>query len=267
MRTCVVQLNNTADKAENLNRIGDLIDAAVQADHPDFIVLPEMSACMTTDEATLRASAEPIDGPFLQALSGLARHYSVNLLSGSTVEQRGDRLFNTSVLFGRTGQTISQYSKIHRFDVSLPDGTAYHESQIVERGDEVVSTMLEGVRVGFTICYDLRFPVMFHKLAEQGCDLIVLPAAFTFQTGAAHWEVLLRARAIETQCYVLAAGQTGALKGEPHMSFGHSMIVDPWGQIVAQVSNKPGHAAAQFDREYLQNVRQRMPVRQHQILS
>lgn len=266
MKISVIQLDNGGDKPANIRNIANLVDAAVQSDNPDLVILPEMSACRAPSVEAMRASGEPIDGPFHEFLSSLASRHRINLLSGSTVERSGEQFFNTSVLIGRKGEILCKYRKIHRFDVTLPDGTAYLESSMFEGGNEVVSTVLEGVTVGFTICYDLRFSVLFKKLAELGADLIVLPAAFHFQTGVDHWEVLLRARAIETQCYVAAANQIGAFDERGGMSFGHSMIIDPWGLVTAQVSNHQGHATARFDRGYLEDVRKRMPVRQHQVL-
>jgi predicted amidohydrolase len=270
MKISVLQLNNAGDVQANLRNIADLVDAAVKTDNPDLVVLPEMSACRSSSVVTLRESGEPIGeltGPTHEFLSALASRHRINLISGSTIERSGGEFFNTGVLIGRDGQILTKYRKIHLFDVTLPDGTPHLESSVFGRGTEVVTFALEGVTVGFTICYDLRFPVLFKKLAELGADIIVVPAAFHFRTGVDHWEVLLRARAIETQCYVVAPDQTGSFDDGAGESFGHSMIVDPWGLITAQVSHGPGYATARFDRGYLEDVRRRMPVLQHQVLS
>jgi predicted amidohydrolase len=269
MKISVIQLNNAGDVQANLRSIADLVDAAVASDKPDLVVLPEMSACRSSSVETLTASAEPIGeatGPAHEFLSALASRHGINLITGSSVERSGGQLFNTGVLIGRDGQILTKYRKIHRFDVTLPDGTAHLESSVFGGGTEVVTFALEGVTVGFTICYDLRFPVLFKKLAELGADIIVVPAAFHFRTGVDHWEVLLRARAIETQCYVVAPDQTGSFDNGAGESFGHSMILDPWGMIVAQVSHGLGYASARFDRGYLEDVRRRMPILQHQVL-
>lgn len=267
MKISVVQLNAGADKDANLRRIVELVQAAAAADAPDLVILPEVCACLSGKASTLHENAEPIDGRFATALSALAARLGIYLHSGSFIERRANSYFNTSLLFGRNGALLGRYSKIHRFDIDLPDGTSIRESQIVERGDRVVVTELAGLKLGFAICYDLRFPELFRQLSDAGADLIVLPSAFTFQTGADHWEVLIRARAIETQCYVAAPGQIGGYDGNRYMNFGHSMIVDPWGLVVAQASNQEGHASATIDLPYVRTVRQRLPVRSHRVLA
>lgn len=267
MRISAIQLNPSSDVAANLSRVIELVESAVRADAPDLVILPEMSACMSGDPQVLHDSAEEvIGGSWGAALSDLAKRLSVNLHSGSQIELRSGSYYNTSVLYGRRGEILGRYSKIHRFDVILPDGTAIMESAVVERGDEVVVVEVDGIKLGFAICYDLRFPELFRRLADAGADLIVLPSAFTFQTGADHWEVLIRARAIETQCYVAAPGQTGMFDGK-YMSFGHSMIVDPWGIVVAQASNGEGFTSAAIDPSYTLMVRNRLPVGKHHVLT
>jgi|ABSO01.1.fsa_nt_gi Predicted amidohydrolase len=267
MKITVIQLNASNDKRHNLDKALRLLDSAVKADHPDLVVLPEMVACISASPADLRASAETLaEGEAYRAFGEAARLHNVNLHIGSMMERDGDQIYNCSLVFGRDGSLLAKYRKIHRFDVVFADGTELKESKLVGRGDEVVCVDIEGVRVGLSICYDLRFPELYRALVDKGADLIVAPSAFTFETGAAHWEVLLRARAIETQTYVVAPGQIGTFGEGKYRNFGHSMIVDPWGQVVAQVSNVEGHATAAFDRSYLQNVRARMPLREHRVL-
>lgn len=268
MRVSVIQLNASDDKRSNLARVTELVETAVRADAADLVILPEMSSCISGSPDMLHHNAEPIEGgEWGRDLSALARRLSINLHSGSMIEKRGDAYYNTSVLYGRRGQILGRYSKIHRFDVILPDGTAIQESAVVERGDSVEVVEVEGVKLGFAICYDLRFPELFRKLADAGADLIAIPSAFTFQTGSDHWEVLLRARAIETQCYVAAPGQSGLFDKGKYMNFGHSMIVDPWGLVVAQASNREGHASAALDLAHMAAVRTRLPIRSHYVLS
>jgi nitrilase len=266
MKITVVQLNGSGDVSENMREITRIVDAAIETDRPDLVVLPEVSSCRTGDEALLRATAEPMGGPYHEFLSGLAARHRINLHSGSSVVQTGDKLTNTSVLFDRAGDAIATYSKMHMFDVTMPNGATTKESAIFEGGREIVTALVDDVRIGLTICYDLRFGRLFDQLAEQGAELIVVPSAFHLLSGMDQWETLLRARAIETQCYVVGPNHVGAFDGGAATSFAHSMIVDPWGVITAQVSHKAGYATARFDRDWLENVRMRMPLRQQQIL-
>jgi nitrilase len=266
MKISLVQMSVTADRDTNRARALELARSAIVADAPDLVVLPEMSAFMSADPAKRDGGAETIDGAYAQALAGLAADMGVNLCLGSILERRGDRYFNTSVIFGRDGQPLGQYSKIHRFDVTLPNGAEVRESALVDAGSEVVVRRVDGVPVGFAICYDLRFAELFRHLVDAGAKLILLPSAFVQPTGLDHWEVLVRARAIETQCYVAAPNQIGQIDGGPTM-FAHSIIVDPWGQVVAQMSNREGHVTARLAFDYLEQVRQRIPVHTHRVLA
>ncbi len=265
MKVSLVQFNGVDDDAANLERAAALVRAAVTADSPDLVILPEMSAFTSGDPAKTIAGAQPLDGAFATAMSALAAELKVNLHAGSIIEQRGGRRFNTSIVFGRNGEPIGQYSKIHRFDVSLPNGVEVRESSLVDAGNEVVVRKIDDVLVGFSICYDLRFAELYRKLVDAGASLIVVPSAFIQNTGMDHWEVLLRARAIETQCYVAAPNQIGQMKDGP-LLFGHSMIVDPWGLVIGQMSNNEGFVTARLDLDYLRAVRQRIPISQHRIL-
>ncbi|CAG2155186.1 Deaminated glutathione amidase [Cupriavidus yeoncheonensis] len=267
MKISVIQLNAGNSKPKNIEKALGLIERAVQADSPDFVVLPEMVACISASPKEMRDSAEALpDGEAYRAFSDAARRHNIILHIGSMMERDGDEVFNCSLMFGRDGNLLAKYRKIHRFDVVFADGTELKESKLVGRGDEIVCVEVEGVRIGFSICYDMRFPELYRALVERDADIIVAPSAFTFETGAAHWEVLLRARAIETQTYFVAPGQVGTFGEGKYKNFGHSMIIDPWGQIVAQVSNTEGHASAGFDRDYLTQIRARMPLRQHRVL-
>ena len=266
MRVSVVQMESGVDKARNIAEMLRLLKAAVSKDGTDLAVFPEMAACLSGDVEVMKRNAESVDGPLVQTLQEAARNHSVNIVLGSFLERSGESLFNTSLLLSRGGDIVARYRKMHRFDVTIPNGTSYLESALLEGGKEIVTGQIDGVTLGLSICYDLRFPALFAKLVQKGAQVIVLPASFTFQTGADHWEILVRARAIETQCYVVAAGQTGSFDGGKYMAFGHSMIVDPWGGIVAQASNKIGHASASLDFDYLRAVRERMPVQEHDVL-
>lgn len=266
MNVTIVQYNVTTNSADNLALASDLVRRAVAADRPDLVILPEMSAFMSGNPEKKRSGAEPINGTFASAMSSLAAELRTNINLGSIIEERQGKLYNTSVVFGRDGRALGQYSKIHRFDVTLPNGTEIRESAAVEAGKDVVVATVDQQPVGFAICYDLRFAELFRKLADAGAKLIVMPSAFLQTTGLDHWEILLRARAIENQCYVAAPNHIGTIDGGQAM-FGHSMIVDPWGLVIAQMSNQNGFVSATLDFEYLAAVRRRIPIHDHRVLN
>jgi nitrilase len=269
MRVCVVQMSSINDKAANLEQARGLIEAAVRDDRPDLILLPEVWAFQGGTPDERRAAAEAIpDGEAYALLQQLAATHGVFIHGGSFLERGPERLFNTTVVFGRDGAELARYRKLHLFDVVTPDGREYRESAVVGRGREVVTYAADGVRVGCSICYDLRFGELYRRLAADGAQLVMVPAAFTLQTGKDHWEILLRARAIETQCFVAAAAQVGAFPAGKDLrhNWGHSMILDPWGKVLAQVPERPGFATARLDLDYLVRVREMLPVAQHRVL-
>ena len=198
-----------------------------------------------------------------------AAKHRVFIHAGSIMERiEGDgRIYNTTVVFNRAGEEIARYRKIHLFDVTTPDGAFYKESAKVKAGDAVVVYDCEGVTVGCAICYDLRFPYLFQALAEKGAQVIALPSAFTLLTGKDHWEVLLRARAIETECYVCAAAQTGSFVAEDgrRQTYGHSLVADPWGLVVAKASDGVGVVSTRLDLAQVERVRRLIPVAQHRV--
>ena len=245
MRISVVQMNPGADKAENIAQARRLIGEAVEADRPDIVSLPEVWDSLGGDRTVRNANAELLPakgsnepgGAAYEFLRETARAAKVHVHGGSIIEQGPEKLFNTTVVFDPDGQEIARYRKMHLFDIVAPDGTGYRESNTYGAGDEVVTYQAGGIKVGCAICYDMRFPDLFWKLREQGAEVIFLPSAFTLATGKDHWEVMIRARAIETQCWFAAPATWGKHlegKGEPRFTYGHSMIVDPWGHITAQ---------------------------------
>lgn len=273
MKISAIQMNSGDDKTANLAQAGVLVARAVEADRPDMVVLPEVFAHIGGSIADRHEAAEELPEPgeeggaAYEMLRGLAREHGIFVHGGSFIERAGDKFYNTTVAFGRDGQELVRYRKVHLFDVTTPDGKSYRESDTFGAGDTVATYQADGLTIGCSICYDLRFAELYRLLAEQGADVIMVPAAFTLQTGKDHWEVLLRARAIETQTYIAAAAQTGTYmdgNGE-RATWGHSMIVDPWGHIVAQVSDYPGFASAAVDRDYIGAVRGRIPVRDHRV--
>ena len=269
MRVCVIQMGSINDKAANFEQARGLIERAVREDRPDLILLPEVWAFQggTADERRAAAEAIP-DGEAYTLLKGLAATHAVIIHGGSILERGPERLFNTTVVFGRDGGELARYRKLHLFDVVTPDGREYRKSALVGRGREVVTYAADGLRVGCSICYDLRFGELYRRLAADGAQLVMVPAAFTVQTGKDHWEVLLRARAIETQCFVAAAAQVGSFPAGKDMrhNWGHSMILDPWGKVLAQLPEQPGFATARLDLDYLARVRAMLPMGQHRVL-
>jgi predicted amidohydrolase len=213
------------------------------------------------------AAAEPLNGPTLQAISALAKERSITVLAGSILEVGGPggRMYNTSVLFNERGEPRAVYRKIHLFDVDIGDGATYRESAAVAPGTEAVVADTSIGRVGMSICYDIRFPELYRRLVSEGAVLLTVPAAFTLMTGKDHWEVLLRARAIENQCYVLAPAQWGQ-HSERRITYGHSMLVDPWGLVVARASDGEGLAMGTVDMELLRKVRKKLPSLEHRRL-
>ncbi len=259
MRVSVIQMNSINDKAANLAQARKLLEQAVQDDRPDLLLLPEVWSFQGGSAEERQAAAETIPGGEAYALlRELAARHGVILHGGSFLERADGRLYNTSVVFGRQGEEIARYRKIHLFDVVTPDGREYRESAYVGRGQDIVTYEAEGARVGCSICYDLRFGELYRQLAAKGAELLMVPAAFTLQTGKDHWEVLLRARAIENQCYVVAAGQIG--DHDPGRTcFGRSMVIDPWGTVAAQMPDEVGVITADLDLGRLERIRLELP--------
>jgi predicted amidohydrolase len=270
MKVSLVQMNSISDKAANLAAARALIDKAVAQEAPDWVLLPEQFDWAGGARGEKQANAETLPGgPAYAMARELARKHRIFIHAGSIMERiEGDeRIHNTSVVFNRQGEEIARYRKIHLFDVTTPDGASYKESATVKAGDQVVTYDCEGVTIGCSICYDLRFPDLFQALAEKGAQIIALPAAFTLQTGKDHWEVLLRARAIETQTYVCASAQTGSFMvgNEQRATYGHSLVADPWGHVVAKASDGIGLVSTRIDPAVAAKVRQMIPVAQHRV--
>jgi predicted amidohydrolase len=257
MRVAAVQLNSTDQVERNLESAERHVRAAA-ADGAELIALPEKWSLLAATEVAAEL-AEPIDGPVVSAARSWARELGVLLLAGSVAERRPghERLSNTSLLIDRDGDIVAAYRKIHMFDVDV-GGVAYRESDGEEPGDEIVLADADGLPLGMTVCYDLRFPELYRILAVRGALAVAVPSAFTAVTGRDHWEPLIRARAIENQAFVIAPNQHGA--APPHYeSWGHSMIVDPWGAVLAALSEGEGHVCAELDLEAQREVRESLP--------
>jgi deaminated glutathione amidase len=257
VRAAAVQLTSTDDKERNLE-VSDRLVRAAAADGASLVVLPEKFNVLGTSEQ-LERGAESLDGPTIAWARGLARELGIDLVAGSIVERREgrDKLANTSVHVGPDGELRGVYRKIHMFDVSV-GGREYRESDAEEAGEEIVTSEAEGARLGLAVCYDLRFPELFRILAVRGARVLTLPSAFTRFTGAAHWDTLVRARAIENQAFVVAADQVGVhASGEE--SYGGSQIVDPWGEVLARAEDGERFVSAELDLERQDEVRAMLP--------
>lgn len=258
LRLGLVQLNSQSDKERNLEVAEQLIDEAAQRG-AEVVALPEYVNFLGPRELH-EANAEPIPGPTTERFAAKARQHGIYLLGGSILERSPipGKYYNTSVLFDPEGEIRAIYRKIHLFDVDLTGNVTSNESATILPGQEIVTAEIAGHTVGLTICYDVRFPELYRLLALAGAELIFVPAAFTLYTGKDHWHVLLRARAIENQCYIAAPAQIG-----PHdpgqQCYGHSLVADPWGTVIAEATNQVGVVVTELDFAYLRQVRVQLP--------
>jgi predicted amidohydrolase len=260
----IVQMNSGDDKDQNIADALAGIDRAAGTG-ARLVVLPEVWTYLGPGEGN-RAAAEPIPGPLTDVLAERARRHGIYLHIGSIYEQiAGDpRIANASVVYDPAGEEVARYRKIHLFDVDLDSDTAYNESSTVAPGEEIVTFDLDGVTVGLAICYDLRFPELFRILALRGAEVIILPAAFTMATGKDHWKPLIRARAIENAVYMIAPNQVG--QHPPGLwCYGRSMVVDPWGTVIAQASDQPTVLTSHLDLGYLRQVRRQVPALRNRL--
>jgi deaminated glutathione amidase len=258
VRVAAVQLNSNGEKARNLAAAEHLVRSAA-ADGAELVALPERWNLLASGEE-MATGAEALDGPSLSAARSWARELGIHLLAGTVAERAadpGEKAFNASVLIGPHGEDLAVYRKIHMFDVEA-GGVIYCESAHQQAGEEIVSATVDGLEIGLTVCYDLRFPELHRILAVRGARLLAVPSAFTAATGRDHWEVLLRARAIENQAFVLAPNQVG--EASPHYSsHGHSAIVDPWGTMLACAPDGECFVAAELDLAAQDRTRQQLP--------
>jgi predicted amidohydrolase len=258
MVAAAIQMSSTPDKEQNKRTAEALIRSAASAG-AELVALPELWSCHGL-EAVYRENAEPVPGPTTDFMGDLAREFGVYLLGGSILEGEpgAERLSNTSTLFAPSGELVALYRKIHLFDVKVSD-REYLESASIAPGDEIVTAKAGATTLGLSVCYDVRFPELYRLLALGGAEVLAVPAAFTLQTGKDHWEVLLRARAIENQAFVLAPAQWGQ-KADGRWTYGRSMIVDPWGTVLATCPDRNGHALAPLDLGYLDRFRAEFPA-------
>jgi predicted amidohydrolase len=255
-------MTSTDDVDHNLKRAGELIERAAQAG-AQLVVLPECFASLRERDEGKDPAADDLNGPIVQFLREQARRHRAIVVGGSLPEDipGEDRIYNTQVVVDAQGEILATYRKIHLFDVDVP-GARLRESKGAAPGTDIVVTDTPLGRLGLSICYDLRFPELYRELARQGADILLVPSAFTVPTGSDHWEVLLRARAIENQAFVLAAGQYG-VHNKRRRSYGRSMIIDPWGLVLATAADGEGIAMAELDFATLERTRTQLPALQH----
>tara|TARA_B100000029_G_scaffold159313_1_gene154974 strand:- start:1180 stop:1986 length:807 start_codon:yes stop_codon:yes gene_type:complete len=260
-----VQMTSTEDVDANLDRAEALAGQAISRG-ASLVVLPELFTALGEPEH-ITAAAQPIPGPASMRMSCLAANAGITLVAGSLAECRDgrDRISNTSLVFGPDGSQLACYRKMHLFDIDLPGRVSFCESAFVEPGEDVVVTETPVGRLGQATCYDLRFPELFRALADREAQILAVPAAFTQATGRDHWEVLLRARAIENQVFIVAANQYGH-HGPGITTYGRSMIIDPWGTVLATAADGEQVITAEFNLDRLQDIRATLPALTHRRL-
>lgn len=259
-RLTAVQLNSLPTAKDNLAKLDRLLKDLPE-ERPQLVVLPEAFSCFGAgDKAQFEMAEADGDGPVQRHLAELAQRHQIDLIAGTIPLQAGERFAAASLCFNRDGQQLARYDKVHLFDVDVADNTRnYRESKWTRPGGQVVTVDLGYAVVGMAVCYDVRFPELFKALRQAGADIVVLPSAFTQVTGAAHWHTLVSARAIEQQVYMVAPGQVGE-HANGRKTYGHSIIVDPWGQVIAEKADGEGLISASYDGKLVQAIRQQMPV-------
>jgi len=265
IRAAVVQLRSLDDVHHNLETVKQLVEDAAQSG-AQLIVLPENFCFLgpLEEKGKLAESLADPMAPILKSMRQLAQQHGIHLILGGmpTKTPDGQGFYNTAVALDPSGEVTAAYHKIHLFDINIPEGAVFQESAHVTPGESVTLAHMGETKVGLSVCYDLRFPELYRRLVRAGAKILCIPAAFTLHTGKDHWLPLLRARAIENECYVLAPAQFGRHSAE-RASYGKSCIVDPWGAIIAQVPDKEGYAMADLDLAFLQQVRQGLPCLEH----
>lgn len=261
MKIGLVQMNSQSDKKLNLARAEEMIQD-LSGEGVRLIMLPEYFNFIGPEKYWAE-NAEPLQtSNSLARIQSKAIEHGVYIHCGSIMERDGEKVYNTGVVFNPEGEIVAQYRKIHLFDVEIPGGRKYLESEIITPGNQIVTFTVEDITFGMATCYDLRFPELFRKLVEKGAQVFLLPAAFTTMTGKDHWELLLRARAVENLCWVAAADQFGACPPN-HMSYGRSMVIDPWGLVVATARDGVSTVTAEIDLKHMREIRSNFPVLQH----
>lgn len=263
MSVAVVQMTSTTDFQGNMSRACDYVRQAAIAG-AKLVALPENFAFLGKEHEKLVHAQKVEDAPFLEPLRKVAQEHSIGILAGTIPEigPDADHVYNTTVLLGEAGETLGQYRKIHLFDIDIVGQVSFQESAAVAAGEHAVVVPFRGWNIGLTVCYDLRFPALYQSLVTMGAQILMVPAAFTLQTGKDHWEILLRARAIENQCFVVAPDQFGH-HSRGRASWGKSLIADPWGTLCAVMPEREGFTMSTLDPEDIIRVRAGLPCSEH----
>ena len=262
LRAAILQTKVFAEKEKNIRQLEKIL-ASGKTEGADLVTLPEMFAC-PYETGNFPLYAEPQGGPSWQALSALASKYGIYLSAGSMPELSGpgSRVYNTAYVFGRDGRQIGKHRKAHLFDINVEGGQCFKESDTLSAGDYIGCFDTEFCRIGLCICYDFRFPETARLMAQDGAKIILVPAAFNMTTGPAHWELMFRQRAVESQCYVIGTAPARDPESS-YTSWGHSIAVDPWGRILTQMDEKEGIRIVELDLDYVDKVRQELPLLAH----
>jgi predicted amidohydrolase len=257
MKVALCQTTVYKDKKKNIRNAEHMIAEAAKA-HADMVVLPEMFVCPYNKRA-INGAAEPAGAEVWQSMSAAAKQNRVYLVAGSIPERENGNIYSTAFVFDREGRQIGRYRKLHLFDIAIRDAVVYRESDIVDPGSEVTVVDTEFGPIGIAICYDVRFPEQFRLMAKRGVKAVMIPASFNPTTGPAHWELLMRARAIDQECYVLGCASASDL-AITYSGWGHSIAVSPWGEIMDELGQAPGILMATLDFDYVNRIRQEIPV-------
>lgn len=258
MRLSLLQYTAEASVSDSEARLYPLLQQAV-SDHSDVIVLPECALFLSTSQSASRDAALTMDSEPVARLAAFANAHAVWLVVGSLIMSVNGVVTNRQLVFNRAGDLVQTYDKLHLFDVQLASGETYRESALFTRGTDPALVDIEGVPVGLSICFDVRFPKLYRHYAARGAAIVLVPAAFTKTTGAAHWHALLRARAIENGLFVAAAAQCGETR-EGRQTYGHSVVFDPWGQCLGELADAPGVLTVHLDLDRVSQARAQIPV-------
>lgn len=265
LKVSIIQNSASDNIPKNLQKIDSFFDVIMSKDHPDIICLPEVFYIRGKKEAFIQAS-ETIPGKICCWLSTQAKKYKVAILAGSIVEKYKKNIYNTTLFFDKKGMVRAKYRKIHLFSSSFSNGPTIDESQIFHPGKQTINMKYLKWNFGFSICYDLRFPELFRRLSKIGADIIFVPSNFTYFTGKAHWKTLLKARAIENQCYIVAPNQCGISPGCKTRSYGHSVIIDPWGSVLVEAKEKEAYFTMNLSMKTILEIRNQLPALKNRIL-
>ena len=260
-KVAVIQMQVSSQKSQNLEKAKEMINRAVEAYSPQVVVLPEMFNC-PYENKYFPLFAEEYPGETTKLLSSLAKELKIYIVGGSIPEKEGDQIYNTSFSFNPKGEMIGRHRKMHLFDINVEGGVSFRESDTLGAGEEVTVFDTEYCKIGVAICYDMRFPELMRLMALEGAEVIILPAAFNMTTGPAHWHELIKVRALDNQVYFVVASPARDLEASYH-AYGHSKMVNPWGDTVVEADEKEGIICGEIDLEYVEKIRQQLPLLKH----